>query len=65
MRLLETLRALPLPAGDVHAWVACETAAAKALRAHLVDERGVHPKWIKASGYWRRGSAATHETLGD
>ncbi|AVS72264.1 NADPH-dependent ferric siderophore reductase [Paracidovorax avenae] len=64
-RLLEALRALPLPAGDVHAWVACETAAAKALRAHLVDERGVYPKWIKASGYWRRGSAATHETLGD
>ncbi|MDT0136701.1 siderophore-interacting protein [Acidovorax sp. PRC11] len=63
--LLDALRALPLPAGDVHAWVACETAVAKALRQHLVGERGVHPKWIKASGYWRRGTAATHETHDD
>ncbi len=63
--LLDALRALPLPAGDVHAWVACESAAAKALRLHLVGERGVHPKWTKASGYWRRGSAAAHETHDD
>ncbi|MFT3812825.1 MAG: siderophore-interacting protein [Acidovorax sp.] len=61
--LLAALRALPLPPGDVHAWVACESATAKALRAHLVDERGVRPQWVKASGYWRRGSAATHDTI--
>lgn len=60
--LLTALRSLPLPAGDVHAWVACESSVAKALRAHLVGERGVYPKWVKASGYWRRGSAATHDT---
>lgn len=59
--LLAALRSLDLPAGDVHAWVACESAVAKALRTHLVGERGVHPKWIKAAGYWRRGSAATHD----
>lgn len=63
--LLTALRAQPLPAGDVHAWVACETGVAKALRAHLVGERGVHPKWVKASGYWRRGSTATHDTVDD
>ncbi|WP_311223311.1 MULTISPECIES: siderophore-interacting protein [unclassified Acidovorax] len=63
--LLAALRSLELPAGDVHAWVACESAVAKALRAHLVGERGVHPKWIRASGYWRRGSAATHDTHED
>jgi len=60
--LLDTLRRLQLPQGDFHAWVACESSAAKALRAHLVDERGANPKWTRASGYWRRGAAATHDT---
>ena len=31
--LLDTLRQTALPAGDFHAWVACESSAAKALRA--------------------------------
>jgi NADPH-dependent ferric siderophore reductase len=63
--LLEMLRSLTLPDGDFHAWVGCESGAAKALRTHLVAERGAHPKWTKASGYWRRGSAATHDTHED
>ncbi|HWT19191.1 MAG TPA: siderophore-interacting protein, partial [Variovorax sp.] len=60
--LLDALTAMKLPAGDFHAWVGCESAIAKALRAHLVGERGANPKWIRASGYWRRGAAATHDT---
>ncbi|MBD9664789.1 NADPH-dependent ferric siderophore reductase [Variovorax beijingensis] len=60
--LLDTLKAMELPAGDFHAWVGCESAIAKALRAHLVGERGANPKWTRASGYWRRGAAATHDT---
>lgn len=56
------LQALTLPPGDFHAWVACESTAAKALRAHLVDERGANPKWVRASGYWRRGAVATHDS---
>ena len=63
--LLDALRGLSLPAGDFHAWVACESAAAKALRAHLVGERGANPKWVRASGYWRRGAVATHDTHDD
>ena len=63
--LLETLRALTLPAGEFHAWVACESTLAKAVRAHLVTERGANPKWIRASGYWRRGAVATHDTIDD
>lgn len=63
--LLETLTGLALPVGDYYAWVACESAAAKAIRAHLVAERGAQPGWIKASGYWRRGQIATHETHQD
>jgi NADPH-dependent ferric siderophore reductase len=59
--LLDTLRQTALPAGDFHAWVACESSAAKALRAHLVGERGACAQWTKASGYWRLGRADTHE----
>ncbi|WP_431111607.1 siderophore-interacting protein [Variovorax paradoxus] len=60
--LLDTLKSMKLPPGDFHAWVGCESAIAKALRAHLVGERGANPKWIRASGYWRRGAVATHDT---
>jgi NADPH-dependent ferric siderophore reductase len=63
--LLERLRTLTLPAGDFHAWIACESSAAKALRAHLVGERGANPKWVRASGYWRRGAVAAHDTHDD
>ena len=60
--LVDTLKTMELPAGDFHAWVGCESAIAKALRAHLVGERGANPKWVRASGYWRRGAVATHDT---
>jgi len=60
--LVDTLKAMTLPAGDFHAWVGCESAIAKALRAHLVGERAANAKWVRASGYWRRGAVATHDT---
>ena len=63
--LLDALREMKLPEGDFHAWVACESGAARTLRTHLVGERGAHPKWVKAAGYWRRGSAATHDSHDD
>jgi NADPH-dependent ferric siderophore reductase len=60
--LLTALRHAHLPTGDFHGWVGCESAAAKAVRAHLVNECRANPKWIRASGYWRQGSAATHDS---
>lgn len=60
--LLQALRRTQLPTGAFHAWVGCESAAAKALRAHLVNECKANPKWVRASGYWRRGTAATHDS---
>ena len=63
--LLDAIKTLALPAGDFHAWVACETSAAKALRAHLIAERGARPQWTKAAGYWRLGSADAHDNLTD
>lgn len=62
MPLVDALRAAQLPAGDFHAWIGCESAAAKALRAHLIAEHGANSKWIRASGYWRKGSDATHDS---
>jgi NADPH-dependent ferric siderophore reductase len=61
MPLLDALRAMSLPAGTFYSWVGCESAQAKALRVHLVAQCHANPKWIRASGYWRRGSAATHD----
>lgn len=43
---------------------------ARSLRSYIVEERG-HPKdWVKASGYWQRGHAASngpdaHVEIGD
>ncbi|WP_225784771.1 siderophore-interacting protein [Xenophilus sp. Marseille-Q4582] len=63
--LLAALRGTPLPTGAFHAWIGCESAAAKALRAHLVHDCQANPQWIRASGYWRRGAAGTHDSHGD
>lgn len=60
--LLAALHAAHLPTGAFHAWIGCESADAKALRAHLIDECRANPKWIRASGYWRAGTAATHDS---
>lgn len=60
--LLGALRATPLPTGAFHAWIGCESTAAKALRAHLVQDCQANPQWIRASGYWRRGAAGTHDS---
>ena len=63
--LLDAIKNMALPAGDFHAWVACESSAAKALRAHLIAERGARPQWTKAAGYWRLGAADSHDTHTD
>jgi NADPH-dependent ferric siderophore reductase len=37
----------------------------RAVRDHLVNERGIHKSRIRAAAYWKRGAAAVHETLDD
>jgi len=59
--LAKALARLTLPAGDYYGWVACESRIAKELRHQLIAKHGANPKWIRASGYWRRGTAAVHE----
>lgn len=44
-------------------WLAAEARVAKALRAHLVEVRGLSPRQIKAAGYWVRGAEGVHERI--
>ena len=60
--LLKAVAALTLPDGDGYVWVAGESQTAKAIRRHLVAERGLPKAWVKAAGYWRQGSPAVHDT---
>lgn len=55
--LLDATAGLIFPPGDGYAFVACEALNAKALRAHLTDQRGFAPESIPAAGYWARGEA--------
>lgn len=63
--LLERLRAVKFPVGEYFAWIAAETQVARALRQYLVSERTVNKHWVKAAGYWRRGTAGVHEKIED
>lgn len=60
--LLDAVAALELPAGTGYAWVAAESSVARAVRRHLLEQRGIERQWVKAAGYWRRGEAGAHET---
>jgi NADPH-dependent ferric siderophore reductase len=51
--LLDAVRAADFPAGPVFAWLAGEASGVRALRRHLVDERGVGRRSVAFTGYWR------------
>ncbi|MEU6643338.1 siderophore-interacting protein [Saccharomonospora sp. NPDC046836] len=55
--LVEAVRALRFPDGTVHAFVHGEAGFVRALRTHLLAERGVAKEQLSISGYWRRGKA--------
>lgn len=63
--LQKAIAELKLPSGEGYVWVAAEAATAKALRRHLVDERGLRKDRVKAAAYWKHGAAAVHETYDD
>ncbi len=63
--LLGALRALELPAGKGFVWIAAEAGVARALKTHVLQERGHPGEWLKASGYWTAGLAdAADKSLG-
>lgn len=52
--LVDALRGLDFPPGRVDAFVHGEAAAVRAVRRHLLVERGVPASALSASGYWKR-----------
>lgn len=59
--LLRKIESLDLPQGDCYAFIASESGISKAIRTHLVGQRGFNGEWVKAAGYWLRGVADAHE----
>jgi NADPH-dependent ferric siderophore reductase len=51
--LVDAVRAADFPAGPVSAWLAGEASGVRALRRHLVGERGVERRAVAFTGYWR------------
>jgi NADPH-dependent ferric siderophore reductase len=63
--ILETLQRVSLPTSNVFAWAAAESKVARAIRHYLLTERRIDKRWIKAAGYWQRGSVGTHDKIVD
>jgi NADPH-dependent ferric siderophore reductase len=63
--LQQALADLRLPPGEGYAWIAAEAATAKALRRHLIEQRGLRKDRVKAAAYWKHGAVAVHETYDD
>jgi NADPH-dependent ferric siderophore reductase len=54
---VEAVRAAELPGGVPYAWVAGEAAMVRAVRRHLVTDRGFDARAHYFGGYWRAGVA--------
>jgi len=52
--LVDAVRALEFPPGTVHSFVHGEAAAVRAVRRHLLVERGIPREALSVSGYWKR-----------
>ncbi|MCA6096280.1 siderophore-interacting protein [Streptomyces sp. SCA3-4] len=59
--VLDAVRTAELPAGTPYAWIAGESGTIRALRRHLVGDRGIDRRAVTFTGYWRLG--ATEEDL--
>ncbi|MFC7305396.1 siderophore-interacting protein [Streptomyces monticola] len=56
-RAVEAVRAAELPQGTPYCWIAGEAGTVKALRRHLVNERGFDRRSVTFTGYWRLGAS--------
>lgn len=55
--LTQAVAEATLPSGTPYAWLAGEAAGVRALRRHLVGERGVDRRAVTFTGYWRLGAS--------
>ncbi|MFP5019564.1 siderophore-interacting protein [Pseudonocardia phyllosphaerae] len=69
LSLPEAVRTLALPDEPVFAWVAGEASDVRAVRRHLVGERGLAKQSVSFTGYWRRDmtqdDAPTEQDMAD
>lgn len=52
--LAKAMSELASPAGEVYAWAAGEASSMRAVRRHLLNERGLSLDRIRVTGYWKR-----------
>ncbi|MER7106273.1 siderophore-interacting protein [Streptomyces sp. NPDC000229] len=52
---VDAVRAAELSGTAPYAWIAGESGSVKALRRHLVNERGIDRRRVTFVGYWRKG----------
>lgn len=55
--LSHALADVTLPRGTPYAWLAGEASGVRALRRHLVSERGMDRRAVTFTGYWRLGAS--------
>lgn len=55
--LADALRSAQFPAGTPYAWAAGETSAVRAIRGHLIGERGLPLDSAYLGGYWKLGAS--------
>ncbi|GAA4477012.1 siderophore-interacting protein [Gluconacetobacter asukensis] len=55
-RILDVLAGIDIP-DRTFVWVGAEARVAKAVRRYLLEDREIAPSWVKASGYWVKGTA--------
>jgi NADPH-dependent ferric siderophore reductase len=53
----QAIRGLAFPEGKGYVWLACEAAAMRRIRKHLVEERGLPPEQLVTRGYWKLGAS--------
>jgi NADPH-dependent ferric siderophore reductase len=51
--LAQAVSRLTFPAGSVFAWAAGEASTIRAVRRHLLHERGIADTWMRMTGYWK------------
>ncbi|MEB0093146.1 siderophore-interacting protein [Pseudomonas sp. CCI4.2] len=52
-KLVDVVRKLEMPEGELYAWVATEAALSRKIRRVLLNEFGLSEALVKTSGYWR------------